>query len=110
MTLDHCLWAMLVAGGPSIDRLSEWGTLAGNFVCVVGASHCDRLNQLDLSHFDQQENMLAITTHPHFLLWSSTAYLVTKGDYESFNAVKGEIFAFFFASLKAKYQGQVHPV
>jgi hypothetical protein len=40
--------------------------------------------------------MPAITTHPHFLLWFSTAYLVTNGDYESFNAVKGEIFAFFF--------------
>ena len=78
-------------------------------VTIVGASHCDRLSKLDLFLFDEQENMPAITTHPHFLLWSSTAYLVTKGDYESFNSVKGEIFAFFFDSVRSKYQGRIHP-
>jgi len=78
-------------------------------VCIVGASHCDRMSKLDLSLFDEQENIPAITTHPHYLLWSSTAYLVTQGDFESVNADKGEIFAFFFASVKSKYQGRIHP-
>jgi len=78
-------------------------------VCIVGASHVDRMSKLDLSLFDEHDDMPDNDTHPHYLLWSSTAFVIVKGDSYSFNQVKSEIFAFFFDRIKHKFVGRIHP-
>jgi len=76
--------------------------------CLVGASHVDRMSKLDFDVFDEVEGNPK-TTHPHYLLWTSTAFIVTNGHFEPFNSVKTEIFAFFFSKVKAKYIGKIAP-
>jgi hypothetical protein len=78
-------------------------------VCLIGASHVDRMCQLNLNLLDQMEDSPPNSTHPHHLLWSSTAFVVTKGDFDSFNTAKGEIFAFFFSKVKEKFVGKINP-
>ena len=50
-----------------------------------------------------------ILTPAHYLLWSATAFVIVKGDFDSFNAVKSEVFAFFFDRIKDKFVGRIHP-
>jgi hypothetical protein len=78
-------------------------------IALVGASHVDRIGKLDLSLFDQREGGPENNTHPHYLLWRATAFIVIRGDFISVNSMKSEIFAFFFTALKAKYTGAISP-
>ena len=78
-------------------------------IALVGASHFDRICKLDLALFDPSNEGLDNNTHPHYTLWLSTAFVIIKGDYTSVNAMKCEIFAFFFTVMKSKFTGAVSP-
>jgi len=78
-------------------------------IALVGASHFDRICKLDLALFDERTDGLDNNTHPHYILWLSTAFVIIRGDYPSVSAVKCEIFAFFFTVMKSKFTGAISP-